>query len=397
MNFFNKKRKLSKEEKEAYQKSVEETFELSNSSIKEIFKDYKDIDTIIDFYKFASRFYYLSPRNVAMVKKQMPDATFIQTESKWRQMDISPQKETHGIKVIVPQKFSYIIVDKDIVLEHQDLTDKQEELLKSSEAKYVSIKYFDASEEIREIAYERKLKIEEKPGFGKGFVFDVSQTTYSEDYNKLTPFLHGIPDEATYFVYRAISSYINEKTPFSVKEVKFDSLMIGGYYSEEANSICINSLLKDSNKNYILLHELGHALSSNENKLKNTITNSSVNIQKELEKDILSIMSLSMFGLEISDIVEEHFKDDLNSFVSNLEDMNIKHESISNMLQKMSINVMKKFNSNAKEMNAYLYEFDLNKQQDISLEEDASQEEVTLEENKLDEDAEEDNEIEMGF
>lgn len=103
-----------------------------------------------------------------------------------------------------------------------------------------------------------------------------------------------------------------------------------------------------------------------------------------------------MFGLELSNTVKEHFKDDFNNYVNNLENMQIEPNNISHMLQKMSINVMKKFNANAKELNDYLYEFDLNKEQDISLEKDVS-EEVTLEENKLDEDTEDDYEIQMGF
>lgn len=392
----NKKWRPTKEEQEAYQKTVDETFELSDNAIKEIFENYKtDIDTIIDYYKFASKFFYLSPKNIAMVKKQMPDATYVQYSSQWKKLNAYPKKGTHGIKIIAHQKFKHIIVDKETVLEHQNLSEEQEELLRSSDAKYVSIKYYDASEEIRKIAYERKLKTVEKEGFGKGFVFDVSQTTYPEE-NDLTPFLNGIPDEASYFIYKAISSFMNEKTSFLVKEVKFDSIMVRGYFSKETNTICINDFLNDKDKNYVLLHEIGHALAHPENELNNKIENPSISIQKELEKDILSIMSLSMFGLELSNTVKEHFKDDFNNYVNNLENMQIEPNNISHMLQKMSINVMKKFNANAKELNDYLYEFDLNKEQDISLEKDVS-EEVTLEENKLDEETEDDYEIQMGF
>ena len=116
----------SKEQLEAFKQQVEKTKELSKTAIRDIFDNYRtDMDTIIDYYAFASRFYNYSPKNVAMIKAQLPYSTFVQSSGAWHSMGAVPKKGTHGARILVPQKKKFIIADKDTVLKYQELTDEQ--------------------------------------------------------------------------------------------------------------------------------------------------------------------------------------------------------------------------------------------------------------------------------
>lgn len=376
----------TKEQLEAFKKQVEQTQELSKKAIRDIFDNYNtDIDTMIDFYSFASRFYKYSPNNCAMIKAQLPDSTFVQSSGAWFKMGAVPKKGTHGAKILVPQNKKFIIADKDIVLEKQELSDEQREKIISSTAKYIAISFSEACKEIKSMAKKGEFDIKEKLVYGQGTVFDIAQTTYpKEDYPKL--FTVGIPDEKANFMCNAISNYINERTPYFIEDIELESISLRGFFSPSSNSICINNLLEDSEKIYVILHELGHAFYHNdyaqEIEQKNIDdTRVLTTEKKEIEADIFSIMNLSMYGFELNTSLKEHLKGNYKRYITELESLGKNPNEISKEIEVLSTKVMKEFNSHANEMNQYIEEYTLQQEQENSLEEDEINQET--EENEM--------------
>lgn len=201
------------EQLEKYKKQVEETKKLSKTAIRDIFDNYRtDQDKMIEYFLFSSRFYNYSPRNTAMIFQQNPHATFVQSSASWIKMGAYPKKGTHGASILVPQTKKFIIADKDTVIKYQKLTDNYRDTILSTNAKYVAVALSEACAEIKEKAKAGEYDIKEKLVFGKGTVFDISQTTYpKEKYPEI--FSVGIADEKANFMYKAIANYINEKTP----------------------------------------------------------------------------------------------------------------------------------------------------------------------------------------
>lgn len=371
----------TKEQLEAFKQQVEKTKELSKTAIRDIFDNYTtDMDTIINYITFASKFYKYSPYNVAMIKKQLPDSTFVQSSGAWYKMGAVPKKGTHGAKILVPQNKKLIIADKDTVLKYQKLSDEQREKILSADAKYVAVGFSEACKEIKSMAKKGEFDIKEKLVYGQGTVFDIGQTTYpKEDYPKL--FTVGIPDEKANFMCNAITNYINERTPYSITEVELESISLGGFYSPSSNSIYINNNLEDSEKIYIILHELGHAFYHNvyADKIEHENTDDSSVLtteRQEIEADIFSTMNLSMYGFELNDSLKQHLKNNYKRYIKELEDLGKNPIEISKEIETLSTKVMKEFNSHANEMNQYIEEYTLQQEQETSLEEDEIVEET---------------------
>ena len=371
----------TKEQLEAFKQQVEKTKELSRTAIRDIFDNYRtDMDTIIDYYAFASRFYNYSPHNVAMIKAQLPYSTFVQSSGAWHSMGAVPKKGTHGARILVPQNKKFIIVDKDTVLKYQELSDEQREKILSADAKYVAIGFSEACKEIKSMAKKGEFDIKEKLVYGQGTVFDIAQTTYpKEDYPKL--FTMGIPNEKANFMYNAITNYINEKTRYFINEIELESISLGGFYSPSSNSICINNNLEDSEKIYTILHELGHAFYHNmeAHKIERENTNDTrilTTEKKEIEADIFAVMNLSMYGFEINDSLKQHLKNNYKLYIKELEDLGKNPIEISNEIETLSTKVMREFNSHANEMNQYIEEYTIQQEKETSLEEDEIVEET---------------------
>ena len=361
----------SPEQLEKYKKQVEETKELSKTAIRDIFDNYKtDPDKMIEYLQFSSRFYNYSPRNTAMIFKQNPHATFVQSSASWVKMGAYPKKGTHGASILVPQTKKFIIADKDTVLKYQKLTDNYRDTILSTNAQYVAVALSEACAEIKEKAKTGEYDIKEKLVFGKGTVFDISQTTYpKEKYPEL--FSVGIADEKANFMCNAIANYINEKTPYSIEDVELDSISLGGFFSPSSNSICINTICEDTRKIYVMLHELGHAFYHNlEAQKSEKEDGQNTNIlftteRKEIEADIFATMSLGMYGFDLNDDLKSHLKGNYNSYIKQLENTGKSSEDISLDIENLSTNVMMKFNSHAKDMTQYIEEYTKEYEQSI--------------------------------
>lgn len=367
----------TKKQLEEYNKKREEVLELSKSSITDIFENYQtDIETVLDYFIFASKFYNYSPNNVAMIQAQLPNSTFVQSSGAWHSMGAVPKKGTHGAKILVPQKKKFIIADKDAVLKYQDLNDEQKEKILSNPAEKVAIALSQACKELKNMAKKGEFDIKEKLVYGLGSVFDIAQTTYPvEDYPKL--FTVGIPDEKAHFMYNAISSYINEKTPYSISEKEVESISLHGFFSPLTNQICINNILQDSEKIKTMLHELGHAFYHNleaqkENNQSNVLPLRGATEMKEIQADIFATLSLSMYDFELPDSLKEHLKDNYTSLSNKLTGTKT-NEQITKIIEDLSTDVMKEFNKHAKAMNEYIEEYTLEQSQTIETAEEISE------------------------
>ena len=245
--------------------------------------------------------------------------------SKW----VPIRKKEHTEQVIlVPQTKKFIIADKDTVIKYQKLTDNYRDTILSTNAKYVAVALSEACAEIKEKAKAGEYDIKEKLVFGKGTVFDISQTTYpKEKYPEI--FSVGIADEKANFMCKAIANYINEKTPYSIEDVELDSISLGGFFSPSSNAICINTICEDTRKIYVMLHELGHAFYHNleaQKSEKEDVQNTNILFtteRKEIEADIFATMSLGMYGFELDDQLKSHLKGNYNSYIKQLEMLEI--------------------------------------------------------------------------
>lgn len=363
----------TKEELERYKQNVENVKEMSKKSVDDIFENYTtDVDKIIDYLRFSARFYKYSPNNTALIYKQMPHATFVQSSAAWKKMGAYPNKGTHGAKILVPKPKTYILVDKDDFLMYQNISNEYKKTIMMQDAKTVMVGFMEADEILKQRARDGEYEIKQIMNYGIGTVFDIGQTTFPKEQYPLM-LQTGQEDIKYNFLCNAIASYIENKTVFKLSIEDVESISLRGFFLPVENSIVISDKLCDTERLKTMLHELGrafyHGIGNTEE--KNTY-------QKEIEADIFATMFLSMFGMGLNDSLKMHLKDNYEYFINDLRDNGVtSNDEIKEKIESVTQNIMKDFNEYAKDINEYIEEF---VHEDMQLQKESIDQEQQLEE-----------------
>ena len=141
-----------------------------NEIIKSICQGYKESpENLLELIKFKSQFYKYSFNNTILIYEQNPNASFVQSFTKWKEMnqkvdgkDISVKRGEHGIRIFVP------VIQRCIKID-------DERTVSVSEAKKQFPKAYDEYSAGRCQAQDMLV------GFRIGSVFDISQTTFPKE------------------------------------------------------------------------------------------------------------------------------------------------------------------------------------------------------------------------
>ena len=258
---------------------TKEEFDQLTSEIKDIAKDYEsDPNLLSDYIAFKAQFYQYSPTNTMLIYLQNPNATFVASFTKWKQLGYSVKSGQHHIKISRPievSKFPKEINGKTVW----------------TDTKYAS------PEEKAQIA-KGELEVRKETKFIPHQVFDISQTTCPvEDYPKF--YNMGHPDMEQQQLYECVKQYAKE-SGFTVTEEDLSSISLHGYYDPANDSIHINSLLKDSKRLEVMCHELAHGV------LHKTSTQPTE--IKEFEAESFSAMLKRKMGFPVSEESKRYIK-----------------------------------------------------------------------------------------
>lgn len=258
---------------------TKDEFNQLTSEIKDIAKTYQsDPDLLTDYLAFKAQFYQYSPTNTMLIYQQNPNATFVASFTKWKQLGYNIKRGQHHIKISRPieiSKFPREVNGKTI---------------------WTDIKY--ASPEEKAKIADGLLEVQKTTKFIPHQVFDISQTDCPvEDYPKF--YNMGHPDMEQQQLYECVKQYAKE-SGFTVTEEDLSSISLHGYYNPQDDSIHINSLLEDSGRLETMCHELAHGV------LHKTSTQPTE--IKELEAESFSAMLKRKMGFPVSEESKRYIK-----------------------------------------------------------------------------------------
>lgn len=291
---FNKEEWLKTHNKEDWEKEKKEELDGLNNQIKDITENYKrSPEMLSELLIFKSQFYNYSFNNTVLIHEQNSFSTYVSSYGAWKQLGYQVQKGQKGMSIFVPVKTEVVKIDGKLK-KLSELNAEQQMQVQAGQLETLSRTFF---------------KVEK--------VFDIAQTNCPvEDYPKL--FHVGFTSERHVKIYDVLKDY-SQSIGIPVYEKDLQSISLGGVNSKLQNGdnhIEINEKLKDTEKLYVLTHELAHGIMHEWQSEKSTA-------EKELQADSVAIMLQKHYGLEITDKLKDHltysYEDCLNDKDFNLD------------------------------------------------------------------------------
>lgn len=286
--------KLGDELSEEYKAKMELEKEKLNKEVLETAKGFqKNPQDIIEFLEFQSKFHNYSIRNQMLIFNQNPHAIFCASFKQHKKQGHIVKKGEHGMKILVPVKKTYLLLNDGKTVNLNDATKEQKAAYHSGTIKSKEYKFFKA-----------------------GTVFDIAQTNCpKEDYPKF--FDIGYQSKQHAQLFKVLKNYCETKLNCPVIEDAYSSVGTRGEYEVSKNEIRISENFDDTTKLSILSHEMGHAMLH-----KNIKPNEERPIsQIEFEADALSIMLSNKMGVEVAESRKEHVSNMLSN-MANIKDFN---------------------------------------------------------------------------
>jgi len=275
-------------------------------------------ESIAELFQFGANFYNYSLRNNILINAQNSGATYVQSFKAWKDMDYPVNKGQKGIKILVPVKTTFLMLDDDNTVQLKYATKAQKEAYKRGE-----------------------IEGKDKLFFKVGYVFDISQTNFPKDrYPEL--FSMGYPSVEHANVIKGLKDYSLDHLGCPVSEEDVQSISLRGLYYPFGNRIVLNDKLEDSEKLSTLSHELGHALIHNNPEFTDKST-----AQEEFEADAMSIMLQSHLGFELTDSRKGHLAAHYTALVNAInETPDITPEQANKQVQGIFSSVFNTFKEN---------------------------------------------------
>lgn len=290
-----------KQKQEWLKKNQEDTKQL----LEQIEQHSKNVtingDEMIEYLKFANKFYKYSHFNQVLINMQNPFAEFCISFTEAKKQGYSIKKGEKAMQILVPTVYTLVsIVNED--------------------GQWVETKkLIDCTEEEKEAVKEGKYKTEKKITFKIGKTFDISQTTIpKEDYPKCLGFTS--MKDFDYTKQKEILLAFAKEMKIDV-QIMNTGTMVRGLYSPSKNAIAISELLPDEMFVSTLAHEIGHALLKDYQK-------DIPNAYAELQADAMDILVSELLGVEITQKRKEHLVSTLNDIKKLPEDKKLQNKEV---------------------------------------------------------------------
>lgn len=270
--------------KQEYMKTAQEKERQAFDRIDEMAKSFQENpESIAEFLEFGTKFYHYSPRNTALIRKQNPGATYVDSYVGWKEKNAHVLKGSKALQILVPVNVTYLKTDNGW------------------------IQLSRASDETKRLYHDGKIESRTKLCYKIGNVFDISQTDFpKEEYPKL--FHMGYPSVFHEDISRGLKDFSEQALNCKVFIKDLSSIALRGrYLHTEPPVIELNEKLESTQKLSTLSHELGHALIHAKDSKKSTF-------QKEFEADAFSIMLCTEFGIELTESRKKHLADHYRNF-----------------------------------------------------------------------------------
>src|SRR5699024_6053278 len=263
---------------EQKRKEVKELTETMNKSIASYFET---PEQMAEHLEFMMQFYHYSLRNTALIQNQFNGAKAVGSYKFWKEKGFQVQKGEKAIKILVPNK--------------------TQPKFKRDDGKWKGIKYANAREKERIKAGELEKK-EGKMYFGKGSVFDISQTNAkASDLPEISPNKWMEGNVANYQAIIGAMQEVGNNLDVTIGEPmeELGSAKGAFYYGmgNRQNHIGLNPRNGELQNVKTLLHELAHARlhSSSENRMNISSE------EKEFQAEMTAYAVASYFNIDTSD------------------------------------------------------------------------------------------------
>lgn len=228
------------------------------------------VDEYREMLDFRAKFYNYSFCNNIMIYMQNPHSSYVGSFDHFRKLGYPVRKGERGMIVRVP---------KPVTL--AKIGDEWQNVSKLPPEKQADVKC-------------GKYEVRQKMYFGTGYVFDISQTSISQE--QLPELLRSMsPKINSEEYYNALTETVKEHG-VTIQEKDLKSITLHGYYRPSDDSITINSQLPASDKLNTLAHEFSHAL------LHHNLGNEELSAaQIEFEAESSAYIALKQAGFDMSD------------------------------------------------------------------------------------------------
>ena len=263
---------------EQKRKEIKELTEAMNESIASYFET---PEQMAEQLKFMTQFYYYSLRNTALIQNQFRGAKAVGSYKFWQEKGFQVQKGEKAIQILAPNK--------------------TQPKFKDDNGKWKGIKYANVQEKER----IKSGKLEKKEGkmyFGKGSVFDISQTNAkASDLPEIFPNKWMEGNVANYQAMIGAVKEVGNNLDVTIGEPMEELGSAKGvfYYGmgTRKNHIGLNPRNGELQNVKTLLHELAHAKlhSSPENRMNLSAG------EKEFQAEMTAYAVASYFGIDTSD------------------------------------------------------------------------------------------------
>lgn len=278
---------MTKYKKKTFEEKKKEVEQITEKMDSQIESYYETPEQMKEYLSFMSKFYNYSPNNIALIQGQFRGAKAVGSFKFWKEKGFSVQKGEKGITILAPNK----TVPK----------------YKNEEGKWKNIKYATVKEKelIKEGVLEKK---DSRLYFGKGTVFDISQTNATaddlpeifpnrwmegevEDYNVLYKAMERIADHDNVEIVHAF-----EELGASKGMSYTASLLQADGSFKERKEVTLNPRNSELQNVKTLVHELAHA------RLHTLKTHDNYSTEeKEFQAEMIAYAVCSNFGIDTSE------------------------------------------------------------------------------------------------
>ena len=295
--------------------SVATTEKEARQQILNIMENYsKNMDEMLEFLKFQSRFYQYSARNTMLIYMQNMGAMLCQSFKAWgkEQVDGKPVKilkGQHGMKILVPTTVTIVTLPDGTTKGLFYCTAEEKEKVKSGE-----------------------LESKKRTKFKIGTTFDIAQTDYPADkYPERLNRGRVSADHAKCFTALKTYSENTMNIPFFIgdTEEEINGAGLFGFCRCDLNGkreIHLARNLKDTQLLSVGGHEFGHAILHGIDCEKSTA-------RKEVEADMFGILLDLHFGLPIENTRKNHLSDNFKKLTAEVT-KGVKSEDVEKVRQK---------------------------------------------------------------
>lgn len=278
---------MTKYKKKTFEEKKKEVEQITEKMDSQIESYYETPEQMKEYLSFMSKFYNYSPNNIALIQGQFRGAEAVGSFKFWKEKGFSVQKGEKGITILAPNK----TVPK----------------YKNEEGKWKNIKYATVKEKelIKEGVLEKK---DSRLYFGKGTVFDISQTNATaddlpeifpnrwmegevEDYNVLYKAMERIADHDNVEIVHAFKELGASKGMSYTASL----LQVDGSFKER-KEVTLNPRNSELQNVKTLVHELAHA------RLHTLKTHDNYSTEeKEFQAEMIAYAVCSNFGIDTSE------------------------------------------------------------------------------------------------